>query len=144
MENQLLIGAKATHSKTIAESDVYGYSGITGDFNPYHVNEEYAKKTRFKHRIVPGPLLLSFCTTVLGMKIPGPQTILRSVEVNFIRPCYIGDTITATAEITEIVDNKITLRMTCVNQNNEMLVEGNAFTSVPRELLKHLLKLRYK
>ena len=136
MQNNLVVGAKATHSKTIGECDVYGYSGITGDFNPYHVNEEYAKTTLFKHRVVPGPLVLSFCTTVLGMKIPGQQTILRSIEASFLYPCYIGDTITVEAEITKIEGNKITLCMTCVNQNNELLVKGSAFTSVPKGLLK--------
>lgn len=76
--NELKVGDSASFTKTVSEHDVYSFAGITGDFNPAHINEEYAKKTFFKKRIAHGMLSAGFISTVLGTKLPGPGTIYRT------------------------------------------------------------------
>src|SRR5687768_14337450 len=99
------IGDTAEFSKTISEYDIYQFAGITGDFNPMHVNEEYAKSSRFGKRIAHGMLTSSFICTVLGMKLPGVGTIHISQQLEFKRPVFIGDTVTVILNVTEILEN---------------------------------------
>jgi 3-hydroxybutyryl-CoA dehydratase len=124
------IGDTAEFSKTITEYDVYAYAGITGDFNPVHINEEFAKESMFKGRIVHGMLTASFISTVLGTKLPAENTIYLSQNVKFLAPVKFGDTITAKVEVIEKRDDKhiIKLRTTVVNQRGEMVVDGEAVT----------------
>ena len=96
-------GQKASFSKTITESDVYGFAGLTGDFNPLHVNEERAKKMQFGERIAHGMLSASFLSTVIAMYLPGPGTIYMGQEVRFLKPVKFNDTITAIVEIAELL-----------------------------------------
>ena len=93
--HQLKIGEKASFTKTITETDVYLFAGISGDFNPMHVNEEFAKKTPFKTRIAHGALPQSLIAPVLGMKLPGLGTIAVEISCRFKAPVFFGDTITA-------------------------------------------------
>ncbi len=128
------IGQKASFSKTITESDIYGFAGITGDLNPAHVNEEAASKTMFKHRIAHGILLVGFISTVLGQKLPGEGTIYLSQQAKFLKPVYIGDTITAFAEVVEIrPKGRLLLHTYIMNQNGEMVVDGEAEAIAPRD-----------
>ena len=131
---ELHVGDTAEFSKTIAESDIYLYAGITGDFNPVHVNETYAANTFFKTRIAQGMLVGGFISTLLGNQLPGPGTIYIRQEMNFLNPVRIGDTITARVEVTEIIGakNRVRLKTTCVNQNETLLVEGEALVSPPK------------
>jgi 3-hydroxybutyryl-CoA dehydratase len=124
------IGDTAEFSKTITEYDVYAYAGITGDFNPVHINEEFAKESMFKGRIVHGMLTASFISTVLGTKLPAENTIYLSQNVKFLATVKFGDTITAKVEVIEKRDDKhiIKLRTTVVNQRGEMVVDGEAVT----------------
>jgi len=124
----LCIGQKGTITKTISEHDVYTYAGIIGDFNPLHVNAEYAKTTRFGERIAHGMLTASFFSTVLGMILPGTGGIYLGQNVRFVRPVKIGDTITAEGVITEINKEKriITVETTAYNQNGDAVVTGEA------------------
>jgi len=129
------IGDKAKFSKTISESDIYTYAGITGDFNPAHIDEEYASKTFFKRRICHGMLLAGLISNVIGTILPGPGTIYISQTVNFLKPVYIGDTITAKVEIIEIIDSKKSwLNTKCLNQAGIVVVDGSALVSLPKEL----------
>src|SRR5690606_14555460 len=99
-----------------------------------HVNEEYARTTRFGGRIAHGILSAGLISAVLGMKLPGPGSIYLSQTLNFTAPVRIGDTITATAEVVEIINGKrLRLRTTCVNQRGETVVEGEAVVLPPRE-----------
>jgi len=125
---EIQVGDRASFTKTISEADIYGFAGITGDFNPVHVNEEYAKKSRFKKRIAHGMLTASFISTVLGTDLPGANTIYMSQEVKFTAPVYIGDTLTATAEVVEKREDKriLTLKTTVVNQDGKTVVDGQA------------------
>lgn len=128
------IGEKADFSKTITEYDVYNFAGITGDFNPAHVNEVYANETSFKKRIAHGMLSAALVSTVLGMYLPGPGTVYMGQELSFTAPVYFEDTITAEVEIIEIIKEKIAkLRTTCKNQNNITVLEGIATVMLPKE-----------
>ncbi|MCF8142461.1 MAG: MaoC family dehydratase [Deltaproteobacteria bacterium] len=132
--DQLRIGETAEFGKTISESDIYLYAGITGDFNPAHLNEVYAEKTYFKTRIAQGMLTAGFISGLLGVSLPGPGTIYIRQELDFLAPVHIGDTITARVEIIEIMDqkNRVTVRTTCVNQDGTMVLEGRAIVSPPK------------
>jgi 3-hydroxybutyryl-CoA dehydratase len=128
---ELAIGDSAEFSKTVSESDIYLFAGITGDLNPFHVNEAYAEKTSFKGRIAHGMLLGGFISTIIGCYLPGPGTIYVSQELRFLAPARIGDTITARGEVVAInVDkNRVTVLTTCVNQDGVTVVEGEAVVS---------------
>ncbi|MGD9971681.1 MAG: MaoC family dehydratase [Desulfatirhabdiaceae bacterium] len=132
--DELTVGQTASFTKTISESDVYLYAGITGDFNPAHVNETYAKNTAFKTRIAHGMLSAGLISGVLGNQLPGPGTIYMQQQVNFRAPVTIGDTITATVEVIEIIREKkrVRLKTFCTNQNDVVVLDGEALVSPPR------------
>lgn len=125
---EIKVGDKASFSKTISEADIYAFAGITGDFNPIHINKHFAHNSRFKRRIVHGMLIASLISTVLGTTLPGVNTIYLYQEVKFIAPVYIGDTLTAEVEVLEKVDKKkiITLKTTVSNHENTVVVDGTA------------------
>lgn len=128
------VGDKASTAKTITETDVYLFAGVTGDLNPAHVNEEWAKATPFEGRIAHGMLSAGLISAVLGMKLPGPGTIYLSQSLKFTAPVRIGDTITAEAEVVEIIKEKrLRLRTTCTNQDGTLVLEGEAVVLPPRE-----------
>jgi 3-hydroxybutyryl-CoA dehydratase len=132
---ELQVGQRANFSKTITETDIYLYAGISGDFNPAHVNEAYARETFFKTRIAHGMLTASFISTVIGTLLPGPGSIYMSQEVRFLAPVKIGDTITAIAEVAEIDAGKkrVRLKTWCVNQEGSTVIDGQALVSPPRK-----------
>lgn len=132
--DELKPGDRAEFSKTLSESDVYLYAGVTGDLNPAHINEEYAKKTFFKSRIVHGMLLAGLISGVLGNRLPGPGTIYIRQELNFLAPVRIGDTITASVEIIEIMAEakRVRVKTTCVNQGGTVVLDGEAIVSPPK------------
>jgi 3-hydroxybutyryl-CoA dehydratase len=132
--DQLRAGDTAEFAKTISEADVYLFAGVTGDLNPAHIDEEYARKTFFKTRIAHGMLLAGFISTVIGNKLPGPGTIYVKQELDFLAPAHMGDTITARVEIKEIVTekNRVILRTTCVNQDGTTVLDGEALVSPPK------------
>ncbi|MBC8178582.1 MAG: MaoC family dehydratase [Desulfobacteraceae bacterium] len=131
---ELRVGDAAEVAKTVSESDIYLYAGITGDFNPAHIDEEYAKGTFFKTRIAHGMLLAGFISTVVGNRLPGPGTIYVKQELNFLAPVHMGDTITARVEVTEMIveKNRIKLKTTCVNQDDTTVLDGEALVSPPK------------
>jgi 3-hydroxybutyryl-CoA dehydratase len=132
--NQLKVGDTAEFAKTISETDIYLYAGITGDFNPAHVNEEYAKNTFFKTRIAHGMLTAGFVSAIIANQLPGPGTIYLKQELSFLAPVRIGDTITAHAEIVELISekNRVRLKTTCSNQNGVAVLAGEALVSPPK------------
>lgn len=125
---QIALGDKASMSKTITEYDVYTFAGLTGDYNPVHVNAEFAKTTPFKERIAHGMLSAGFISAVLGTTLPGANTIYLGQELAFKAPVKIGDTVTATVEVVEKIEgkNRLVLRTTVVNQDGTLLVDGKA------------------
>jgi len=122
------IGDKASLSKTVTEHDIYTFAGVTMDFNPVHVDAEFAAKTMFKERIAHGMLSAGFISAVLGTVLPGANTIYLSQELNFLKPVKIGDTVTATVEVIEKIEekNRVILRTTVTNQRGELVVDGKA------------------
>jgi 3-hydroxybutyryl-CoA dehydratase len=126
-------GECASLSKTITETDVTLYAGITGDFNPVHIDAEYAKTTRFGARIAHGMLTTGLISAVLGMKLPGPGAIYLGQELKFLKPVYIGDTITARVEVLEFhAEKKILVAKTeCLNHRGEIVLTGTAKLLVP-------------
>ncbi len=127
-------GQAATFSKTISEADIYAYAGISGDFNPLHVDAEFARRTRFGERIAHGMLTAGLISAVLGTRLPGPGAIYLSQTLQFVSPVRIGDTITAKAEVVAYQAEKriLTLRTTCTNQQGQYVVEGQAVLLVDR------------
>jgi 3-hydroxybutyryl-CoA dehydratase len=132
--DKLSVGQSARFSKTITETDIYLYAGISGDFNPAHVNEQYAAKTFFKTRIAHGMLTASFISTLIGTILPGPGSIYMRQELNFLAPVKIGDTVTAIAEVAEIIADKkrVRLKTWCINQDGTTVLDGEALVSPPR------------
>ena len=132
--SELSVGDTAQIQKTISETDVYLYAGITGDLNPAHLNEEYARGTFFKTRIAHGMLIAGLISTILGNKLPGPGTIYMHQSVNFLAPVLFGDTITAQAEVVELDadKNRARLKTTCTNQDGKLVLDGEAIVSPPK------------
>ncbi len=133
MENSpYKVGDRASFSKTISESDIYQFAGITGDFNPMHVDEVYASKTRFGKRIAHGMLTSSFICTVLGMKLPGVGTIHISQSLEFLRPVFIGDTVTVRLEVVDILEKgRLKIRSEVFNQHDEAVIDGHSIVKAP-------------
>lgn len=131
---EMKIGDCASVSKTISESDVYMFAGITGDLNPAHTDEVAAGKTMFKTRIAHGMLGAGFISAVLGMYLPGPGTIYLGQELKFTAPMRIGDTITATVTVEEIIPekNRVILDTTVVNQEGSVVIVGKATVMPPK------------
>ena len=131
---EMKVGDTAKFSKTVSESDVYLFAGVTGDLNPAHVSEEFAKDTFFKTRIAHGMLSASFISTVIGTMLPGPGSVYMRQEANFLAPVKFGDTITAVVEVAEIIADKkrVRLKTYCINQDKTIVVDGEALVSPPR------------
>ena len=132
--NEIQVGDAAEFSKTISESDVYLFAGVTGDLNPAHIDERYARKTFFKGRIAHGMLLGGFISAVIGTRLPGPGAIYIRQELKFLAPARMGDTITARVEVAEVLTEKkrVVLRTTCVNQEGTLVLDGEALISPPK------------
>lgn len=133
--DELQLGEKASFSKTITETDIYNYAGIAGDFNPMHVNEEYAKTTRFKRRVAHGGVITCLIGPVLGTMLPGLGTVALEQTLRFKAPVFIGDTITAIAEVIDrnVEKNIAVLKLIWQNQRGEIVVEGEAKVMPPKK-----------
>lgn len=136
--DELEVGMSASFTKTISETDVYLFAGISGDFNPMHLNEEFAKMTPFGTRIAHGALPQSLIAPVLGMKLPGLGTVIPEITVRFRKPTYFGDTITATGEVVERLEKKKWVRMALrwTNQAGDLVAEGDCLAIPPSAALK--------
>ncbi|HNV57659.1 MAG TPA: MaoC family dehydratase [Smithellaceae bacterium] len=132
--DQMQVGDAAEFAKTVTETDIYLYAGITGDFNPAHVNEAYAKNTFFKTRIAHGMLTAGFVSAIIANQLPGPGTIYMKQELSFLAPVRIGDTITARVEVLELLaeKNRVRLKTTCSNQDGVTVLTGEGLVSPPK------------
>lgn len=131
---QIRVGDWADFTKTVTETDIVLYAGITGDFHSLHVDAEFAKTTKFGERIAHGPLTLGLIAPVIGMELPGKGCVLISLTGNFHKPVKIGDTVTARAEVAEKLEDKkmIRLALSYKNQRGEEVVTGEALVRPPR------------
>lgn len=121
------LGAKAYFSKTITEGDVALFAGITGDFAPLSMNQEFAERTPFKKRIVQN-MLIATLTWPVSTELVSPGAVTITQKGTFFRPVHVGDTITVVGEVTEkILEKKIIIvRTICYNQNDEIVMDGSA------------------
>ncbi len=129
----LSVGMHASYAKTITETDIVLFAGISGDNNPVHINAEFAETTQFKGRIAHGMLTASFISTVLGTRLPGPGAIFMSLNIRFKAPVKAGDTVKATATVTSIVPEKqrVVLETICTVGDTAVL-QGEAMVWVDR------------
>jgi 3-hydroxybutyryl-CoA dehydratase len=130
---EIAVGQTAEFAKTVTETDVVLFAGITGDFNPAHVNAVEAEAGMFGGRIAHGMLSAGFISTVLAMKLPGPGTIYLSQNLRFVRPVRIGDTVTARVEVAEVIAPKRRVRLatSVINQRGETVIDGEAMVMLP-------------
>ena len=133
-KKDLKLGDTAYFQKTISESDVYMFAGITGDLNPTHINVEESKRSIFEKRVVHGILTAGLISAVIGMQLPGPGTTYLSQDLKFIEAVFIGDTIKAIVNVIDINKEKniVTLLTTCHNQNNHIVIKGTAHVRPPK------------
>ncbi|OMH27169.1 MaoC family dehydratase [Motiliproteus sp. MSK22-1] len=129
----LKIGMQASYAKTITEADVVLFAGITGDDNPIHLNAEYAEQTMFEQRIVHGMFSAGLISAVLGTRMPGPGAIYIDQQLKFKAPVHIGDTVTATATVLEIDEQRRRVKLeTICTVKGKRVAEGTATNMVDR------------
>ena len=135
---ELKVGDKAYFAKTLTESDMMLFAGISGDQNQLPVNEEFAKQTPYGQRIAHGMLTAGFVSTILGMKLPGFGTYLNKMSVRFTAPVFLGDTIEICVELTDIDKpaNRIKFKALTINQHGKKVLEGSGEASPPVVLEK--------
>lgn len=121
----LKVGDTVTFYRTFTDGDVANFTGVTGDFNPIHVDPQAAALCGFRERVVPGLLTGSMITHAGGTLLPEPYPATR-MSFRFLAPVYIGETICARVTVAEKnpEKNKLTLRMTCTNQQGQVVLEG--------------------
>jgi 3-hydroxybutyryl-CoA dehydratase len=127
----LKLGMSATVSRTITETDLRNFSGVSGDTNPMHLNEEFAKKTPFGGCIVHGMLSASLISAVIGTKLPGPGCIYMNQTLKFLAPVRVGDTVYAVATVKELIPAKhrVVLDTKCYVKES-VVVDGEALIKV--------------
>ncbi|MGA2955785.1 MAG: MaoC family dehydratase [Thermodesulfobacteriota bacterium] len=128
------VGQRTTFGKTITEADVFAFAGITGDFNPIHVNVEFAKTSMFGKRVAHGMLTASLVDQTLT-NLGGLGTIHLSETVKFLAPVFIGDTVTVVSEVVgkDAAKTRMTVKSTITNQEGKTVLEGEALIMMPRE-----------
>ena len=126
------LGDTASISRIISDADIRGFSELSGDSNPVHLDDEFARTTRFGRRIAHGMLGASLISTVLGTRLPGQGAIYLSQTLQFLAPIFPDDTVTAKVTVTKIKEGKpiLTLETVCENQRGETLIRGEAVVLV--------------
>ncbi|HTD36948.1 MAG TPA: MaoC family dehydratase [Candidatus Limnocylindrales bacterium] len=121
------VGDTTTFSKTVSEADILLFAAVSGDNYPLHVDAEYAKQTRFGRRAAHGMLTASLLSTVVGLMLQKPGGIYVEQSLRFRAPVFIGDTLTATAEVTELIPQRrrMRVRASVVNQRGETVLDGD-------------------
>lgn len=121
------VGMRGTYAKTVTETDIILFAGITGDNNPVHIDAEAAAATVFKERIAHGMLSAGFISAVLGTRMPGPGCIYMAQSLKFLAPVKIGDTVRTVCEVTAVIPEKkrVTLKTTCFVKDKPVL-DGEA------------------
>jgi 3-hydroxybutyryl-CoA dehydratase len=129
------VGDTADFAKTVSEYDIYAFAGIVGDFYAVHLNEEFAKTTRFEKRIAQGCLSVGFLSTVMGYmaaKAPNPGAVSHRYDITFPAPVYIGDTVTARLELRQKDEERNTCIFTATvsNQDGTVVASGDTYLKV--------------
>ena len=135
-EKKFYVGQKYEFDKTISDEDVKKFAEVTGDFNPLHLDEEFAKTTMFGGRIAHGMIGAGIISGGLAMYLPGTGTTYLGQELSFKNPVRIGETIHVELEIMELIPKKkfdiAKIRTTCINSKGEIVIDGTATVIPPR------------
>lgn len=131
--DQLNIGQTYEIKLTITEDMIKRFAEATGDYNPIHLNEDYAKGTLFKTRVAHGMLQAGILSGILGTCFPGVGTIYLSQTMRFLKPVFIGDEITFSLKVLELIreKNRVRIETVCINQGGETILTGEALVMPP-------------
>jgi len=129
---EITIGMTASYSQTISGADVKAFAGISGDYNPVHLSEEYAKNSRFKTRIAHGLLTASFFSAIFGTKLPGEGCVYAGQNLQFKKPVYLGDTVVAKVTVIaiDVLKKRVTFETVCTVKNR-VVTTGTAEIFIP-------------
>ncbi|MCR5746604.1 MAG: MaoC family dehydratase [Lachnospiraceae bacterium] len=125
--DEINIGQISDFTVEVKEEMLDAFKGITGDINPLHNDEEYAKGKGYKGKVVYGMLTASFMSTLAGVYMPGERSLIKEMHIKYTKPVYIGDTLLVTGEVTEMHEsfNMIVLKVTIKNQMGEKVLRGS-------------------
>ena len=128
----LAVGMRETMRKTVENEDVIGFAELSGDHNPIHLSEHFARKTRFGGRIVHGLYTASLISAVIGMRLPGPGAVYISQTLNFLGPVMIGDVVDVSVEVAELTPKGRRVRLLCeCRVDGRLVLNGEGLLSVP-------------
>ena len=124
--SDIKLGMTESIEKVFSEEDVESFAKLVNDYNPVHLDQDYASRTVFKSRIVHGILVVGLISAVIGTKLPGEGSIYLGQNLKFVKPVFIGDLIKASIKVVGLREDKmiVTLETICVNSNNETVIEG--------------------
>ena len=126
------MGFKKNFQITITESMLNDFAKLSGDYNPLHMNEEYASSTSFKKRVCSGMFLATFFSRLIGMYLPGKHALHISQSLNFVNPCFLDEKITVEGEVIDksIATKIITLKTTIINESKKIIINGTACVKI--------------
>jgi 3-hydroxybutyryl-CoA dehydratase len=128
----LEVGQEASMSRIVSEADIVAYAALSGDYNPVHLDAEYASKTMFKERIAHGILSAGYISAIFGMKLPGPGAIYISQSLNFRGPVKIDDRVETLVRLVELIPDKRRARFECLcTVAGKPVLTGEAVLMVP-------------
>lgn len=128
----LAVGMTVSIENTVSEQDVIDFARVSGDHNPLHMDEDYARKTQFKGRIAHGALTASYISAILGNDLPGPGAVFMELNLKFVRPVRIGDTVTSSAEVIEMIERGCRVRLSVKGEvDGKICMRGDALVMVP-------------
>ena len=133
--DELAVGAQATMEHTVTDAMIRAFAELSGDHNPVHLDDAFARTTRFGGRIAHGMLVAGFISATIATRLPGPGTVYLGQQLKFLRPVRIGDTVTTRVEVLELMPEKkrAKLHTRSVNQQGETVIDGEALVMVPDE-----------
>lgn len=131
--DDLKVGQSASMSRTVTEQDIQLFGEATGDMNPVHFNEDYARKTVFRGRVAHGVLSIGFMSAVIGMELPGEGTIFISANTEFKAPVRIGDTVVTTIAVKELRENRRVMLDCRCEVAGKIVVAGEALVMAPKK-----------
>jgi len=131
---EVKVGMEVSYSQTITDSDVKMFAGVSGDKNPVHMSDEYAENSRYKRRIAHGLMSASFFSALFGTKLPGPGCVYVSQSLQFKRPVYLGDTVTASIIVkrVDLIKRRVFFQTVC-KVKNKTVIDGEAELYVPND-----------
>ncbi|WP_442859378.1 MaoC family dehydratase [Bosea sp. Tri-49] len=133
----LVVGQRESLMRTVMERDISLFADLSGDANPIHLCDRYAASTKFGQRIAHGMLTASLVSALLGTRLPGPGAVYLSQTLNFLAPVKIGDVVTASVEVVELVADRRRARLFCeCLVDGKAVLEGEAWVALPRAVAK--------